>query len=130
MTGSERTAAARLPRSPNSPSQARAFLGHVLSDWGDSDDDGIGELARLLVSELVTNAVFHARSPVEVRVRRARDAIRVEVVDRDPAPPVRLDAEPLSTTGRGVRLVDELAASWGMDLRSEGKVVWFELPLP
>jgi anti-sigma regulatory factor (Ser/Thr protein kinase) len=126
VRGSERTAAARLPPSSTSPSQARAFLAHVLRDWGDGK---VADTARLLVSELVTNAVFHAHSPVEVRVRRGDEALRVEVRDGDPAPPLRCDPQPWSTTGRGVALVDSLAAAWGTERTGDGKIVWFELPL-
>lgn len=128
MRGTERTATARLPLSATSPSQARAFVEHVLHDW-DAEREPVADLARLLVSELVTNAVFHAHSPIELRVRRQPSALRVEVRDDDPAPPVRQTTEPLSTTGRGIELVESLADSWGTERWRDGKVVWFELPL-
>jgi anti-sigma regulatory factor (Ser/Thr protein kinase) len=83
----------------------------------------------LLVSELVTNAVVHAGSPAVVRLDADIERIKVAVADRDAdrAPSI-VEPDPLSSSGRGVLLVDRLAARWGVEPQCEGKVVWFELP--
>ena len=120
-----REATIELPPAPTSPAQARGFICDSLERWGAHD---LTELARLLVSELVTNAVFHAHSSVEVRARLERDRVRIEVRDDDPNPPAPRHAEPWEATGRGLFLVDELARRWGAHpAEPRGKVVWFEL---
>jgi anti-sigma regulatory factor (Ser/Thr protein kinase) len=83
--------------------------------------------AELLVSELVTNSLFHARTAVVVSVDRIGDAIRFSVRDgaRDRVPTLRvLDDEP---GGLGLHLVDRLAARWGVEPHERGKRVWFDL---
>lgn len=83
----------------------------------------------LLVSELVTNAVVHAGSPAVVRLDADVERIKVAVADRDgERAPTIVQPEPFSASGRGVLLVDRLAARWGVEPQHEGKVVWFELP--
>jgi anti-sigma regulatory factor (Ser/Thr protein kinase) len=83
----------------------------------------------LLVSELVTNAVVHAGSPAVVRLDADIERIKVAVADRDrDRAPEIVEAEPFSSSGRGVLLVDRLAARWGVEPQHQGKVVWFELP--
>ena len=85
----------------------------------------------LLVSELVTNAVVHAGSPAVVRLDADVERIKVEVSDRDgDRTPTKVNPEPFSSSGRGVLLVDRLAARWGVEPQCQGKVVWFELPRP
>ncbi len=81
----------------------------------------------LLVSELVTNVVLHARTTVRVSACIDPGRIRVSVGDDDPHhAPRRSGLGMEGTSGRGLRLVDLLASRWGIDLRDESKVVWFE----
>ena len=83
----------------------------------------------LLVSELVTNAVVHAGSPAVVRLDADPDRIKVAVADSEPQKVLSVtDPGPSSSSGRGVLLVDRLAARWGVEPQRTGKVVWFELP--
>jgi anti-sigma regulatory factor (Ser/Thr protein kinase) len=83
----------------------------------------------LLVSELVTNAVVHAGSPAVVRLDADVERIKVAVADSDAdRTPKVVQPEPFSSSGRGVLLVDRLAARWGVEPQRQGKVVWFELP--
>jgi anti-sigma regulatory factor (Ser/Thr protein kinase) len=83
----------------------------------------------LLVSELVTNAVVHAGSPAVVRLDADVERIKVAVADQDAdRAPTVVDPDEQSSSGRGVLLVDRLAARWGVEPQCEGKVVWFELP--
>lgn len=100
---------------------ARAFVRAQLHDWGRDD---IAETAALVVSELVTNAVLHARSPVEVRLVRSGDAVQVRVSDASPTLPRPRPAEEPAITGRGLRLVEAVAAEWGVEPAAPGKVVW------
>ena len=81
----------------------------------------------LLTNELVANAVFHAGTDVEVRVRKVDAGLRVEVSDGSRDLPVREEVDTDRPRGRGLLMVDELATSWGIDLREDGKAVWFEL---
>jgi anti-sigma regulatory factor (Ser/Thr protein kinase) len=98
----------------------------TLSDWscGHLADD-----AALLVSELVTNAVVHARSDVALRLWRTGSGVRVEIADRNPKPVVRRPVDPEAVGGRGLHLVDTLARDWGVRRAEPGKAVWFELPV-
>ncbi len=86
-------------------------------------------MAELLVSELVSNAILHAGSGLEVVVRVLPDRLAVEVHDLGGGQPVRRRYSSLSGTGRGLMLVEELARDWGTVLTESGKFVWFELDL-
>ena len=114
-----------LPPDPSSVKAARAF---VMNNLAPSAPPGQREDACLLVSELVTNAVLHARSAVEVTVRTFVDAIRVEVRDEGPGLPQVLGGVDETMAGRGLHIVEELATRWGVEPVAEGgKVVWFEV---
>jgi anti-sigma regulatory factor (Ser/Thr protein kinase) len=121
MTGPVRLALRAVPASAAS---ARRFVTETLGGWGCDD---FAEAARLLVSELVTNAVLHARTDLEVVVTQSGAGVRVEVRDHNPTAPVVRRYEDEAMTGRGLALVDELAARWGVTRRPDGKAVWFEL---
>ena len=89
--------------------------------------DGAREVAELLVSEMATNAVVHACSPMRISVWRHDSRARIEVRDDDPTPPREVHADPLACGGRGIMLVDSLAAAWGVNRNERGKTIWFEL---
>jgi anti-sigma regulatory factor (Ser/Thr protein kinase) len=118
-----------LPPDPSSPQRARDFVAAVLDVWGDAE---LREQARLLTSELVTNAVMHARTDVTVTVIRddAQQAVRVTVADGSEVPPRRRPYRALATTGRGIAMVARAAKDFGIVIRPGGKTVWFELPIP
>lgn len=91
---------------------------------------GFGDLAaagELCVSELVTNAVLHARSATTVRVRSVGSTVVVEVSDASPVLPVRKRYSNQTTTGRGLMLLETFAADWGVEASDDGKTVWFVL---
>lgn len=88
----------------------------------------LAEDVLLLVSELVTNGVLHARTAVHVLARAEPGRILVAVGDDDPHnPPQPAEPGATATSGRGMRLVDLLASSWGVELGTTSKVVWFEV---
>lgn len=85
------------------------------------------DVAVLLVSELVANAVLHAHTPIRVVLRLNGALLRVEVHDGDRRTPTRKHYSALATTGRGLFLVERLARDWGVSTNPTGKSVWFEL---
>jgi anti-sigma regulatory factor (Ser/Thr protein kinase) len=89
---------------------------------------GAVQQAILLTSELVTNAIVHAGSSIELVVRAHAAVVRVEVIDGDPRPPLRRVLEGDTNSGRGLNLVEALATVWGVDhVPGDGKRVWFEV---
>lgn len=114
----------RLPPDPSSPARARAFVIDALRA-ADREDDA--DLACLLVSETVTNAVLHAGTDVEVRCKVEGVIVRVEARDGSPVMPSLRHYDDEAMTGRGLAMVDALASAWGVDSHPAGKTVWFEL---
>jgi len=99
-------------------------VAETLLRWGRPDQT---EAAVLLTSELVTNAIVHARTQVAVTVQLDDASLRVVVVDESAEPPNRREGADHLGGGRGLRLVEALAASWGVSPEGHGKAVWFEL---
>jgi anti-sigma regulatory factor (Ser/Thr protein kinase) len=88
------------------------------------------ERAQLLASELVTNAVIHAATPLVLSLALDDGVLRVFVEDGDERAPV-MAAERGPHGGFGLHIVEELADAWGTSRRpGGGKVVWFELSVP
>ncbi len=116
-----------LPGAPPSAGKARRFVRSVLAGAGLS---GLADVAELLVSELVSNAILHAGTDLEVVVRIMADRVSVEVHDRGPGAATRRHYSATSGTGRGLVLVEELAREWGTVTTATGKFVWFELAIP
>lgn len=119
-------ACTELPSEPCAAAVGRRFLTVTLAAWNCSEalDD-----ARLLTSEVLTNAICHASGPIQLRVRRGTDELTVEVTDRSPQPPQPRCAEAGDESGRGLLLVDTLADSWGTRPVDPGKTIWFTLRL-
>jgi hypothetical protein len=119
-----------LQAEPASVGEARSFVRRVLADWG--LDEAV-EVVTLLVSELATNAVLHARTSYAVVLSMGLDDLRVEVLDGSSVPPRHRQNSAAAATGRGVAMVDHLAASWGTHQSGElvgfAKGVWFTVPL-
>ena len=82
--------------------------------------------ALLCISEAVTNAVLHARTPIEVIVIDSGAWVRVEVRDGSPLLPEHRMVDETSPTGRGVHLLDRLCSRWGVEVEPAGKTVWLE----
>lgn len=116
-----------FPATPESVREARHVVMATLIEASCTPDTI--EVARLLVSELVTNVLRHARSEsVTVEVVVHEPAFRVAVHDEDPAMPQPRDASAEDLDGRGLALVDMLAERWAAEQKDpKGKVTWFEL---
>jgi anti-sigma regulatory factor (Ser/Thr protein kinase) len=89
--------------------------------------DGLRDTAALLTSEVVTNSVLHARTDVDITVTRLDDGVAIEVSDGSRRAPVRRIQLDEATTGRGVELLQQLAAQWDVRLHDGGKTVRFTL---
>ncbi|MEU9981038.1 ATP-binding protein [Streptomyces sp. NPDC050856] len=115
-----------LPREPGSAATARRLVRVALTAWGLDD---VAEDGALIVTELVANAVRHARrDSVRVVVERpGASRVRIGVVDLSKAPPMRGEPGPEDEGGRGLVLVAALAADWGTEPLPWGKRVWAEL---
>jgi serine phosphatase RsbU (regulator of sigma subunit)/anti-sigma regulatory factor (Ser/Thr protein kinase) len=113
---------------PGQISSARADIRALLHDWTSPDQM---ESAVLLVSELVTNVLVHtdhdARLIADVNGMPGTRRLHVEVGDRSDDMPHLRDPGELASSGRGLFLIEELADSWGVDPRGDGKSIWFEL---
>jgi len=117
----------RLPASPDAPRKARELLRracpttpvHLLHD------------AELLTSEIVTNVVKHVGGMITMVVECDVHKLAVAVADDSPDEPVLRRSATKDLGGRGIQLVDHLAAMWGCKPRGDGKgkIVWFRVAL-
>src|SRR4051812_12464341 len=116
-----------LDGSVDCASEARVFLRRVLDAWDCEDPD---QIAVLLTSEVVANAVVHAatRLALDVFWDSEAETLRIEVRDGDDRPPRNRHPSIDAVGGRGIMLVESLARRWGSEPDGHGKVVWFELP--
>lgn len=114
----------RLSADLASVPRARRFADEALRRWNCAD---VLDTVSLLVTELVTNAIRHAGSAEDVKVRLFADTIRLEVSDPSPALPHRGDASPDAESGRGLLLVEAMSTDWGAEWTSGGKRVWAEV---
>ena len=113
---------------PRAASKARAFVRRQCSSWE------LGELAEtviLLANELVTNAIIHARTRLDLRLELRGRRLRIAVRDHG-SRPVRLRAiDEQAEHTRGLVIVDRAAKAWGVDDQpGGGKVVWCTLDVP
>ena len=137
MGAEVRVASAAYQPEPKAAAAARRFVRDTLQDWvvtGAADGHGLVDDAVLLTSELVTNAVVHAGTQVQVTCRLADGAVEVVVSDGHPGRLVpeapERDAVPSERTGgRGLLLPAALASAWGVAYGRASKAVWFRLAL-
>jgi len=113
-----------LPPEPASAGRARAFVADMLEVWDCNDTE---EIAGLLTSEVVTNAVRHAGGDLVLEVSLQAGTLRISTLDRGPMWTQPIPADPHDSHGRGLLLVDSLARRWGVEQRATGKTVWFEV---
>jgi anti-sigma regulatory factor (Ser/Thr protein kinase) len=115
----------RLARGPAAVAEARSQVRAAIAVWNAPVDT---DIAVLLTSELVTNAVRHTEGEtVTLGIRRGRDRLRVDVHDMSPSPPVPTKASADDEAGRGLMLVSDLSTEWGSYRTPMGKVVYFTL---
>ena len=114
-----------LPRNPSSVATARRFIEARAAAW--SFPAPAGEQLVLIGSELVTNAVLHARTELTLTLERRGDRVRISVKDRSQAPATLRHYRADALTGRGLGVVATLSDSWGISAAADGKVVWAEL---
>ena len=120
----------RLPLPPHkiASRQAQRVLEWALRDWGVNDVSV--ENARIVVSELVANALTHSIDVFTLTLRLAENGVLVEVWDSSDTLPVVGLPDGLSINGRGMFLVDALSKEWSVTHESEGgKTVWARIAL-
>jgi anti-sigma regulatory factor (Ser/Thr protein kinase) len=119
-----------VPPDPAEISVARQFMRRTLSAWGIHED--IQDTAVLCLSELVTNAVIHTPAGCGVVLLHRSDVLTISVRDSGTATHALNDpgADPLAVQGRGLRLVDAIAARWGSSSDESGTTVSCELATP
>ncbi|MFC7527980.1 ATP-binding protein [Actinoplanes sp. GCM10030250] len=126
LPGAERLSLTLTP-DPDAPSVARNLVSDACLAWGLVH---LLHPSRLVMSELVTNAVEHAGTEIRVVVTRRGAGLHLSVADDDPRLPEMIQLTrprpdvPLDVRGRGLRTVQETAVQWGSVPAGKGKVVW------
>lgn len=115
-----------LPAGTIAVPAARHFTAQVMADWPIPAQTR--EIAELVVSELVGNAVQHGDGIAELGLSLGDEVIRVEVVDNSPVLPVLLSPEPAGDRHRGLLIVAAVSRDWGARREARGKTVWADLP--
>jgi anti-sigma regulatory factor (Ser/Thr protein kinase) len=110
--------------SAESVARARRLVATQLDAWSLSE---ISDDARLVASELLTNAALHAQPPIKMRLARLNSGVRLEVSDGSREMPLMVRAGDDVMTGRGWTLVEALSHDWGVTPVSDGKLVWATL---
>jgi anti-sigma regulatory factor (Ser/Thr protein kinase) len=106
----------------NAPGLARLAVQEFCEELG---VDGDGDSAQLVASELVTNAVVHAGTDIDLTLRLIPPLLHVAVRDGSTQPARIADiVDQSSPSGRGLLLVDALSTAWGSVVLNSGKVVW------
>ena len=115
-----------LRRHPSETGRARRTVAGLCMDL----DTEVVEVAQLLTTELVTNALKHGRGDIILAITRDDCDLRVDVTDDGPGTPQIGSGGPDELGGRGLMVVEALATMWGVapGLRPSGKTVWFSLP--
>lgn len=112
---------------PSSPGMARRRTREALEQRGLHH---AVDVAVLVVSELATNAILHARTDFDVRLSFSATHVRIEVHDGSNAGGFVRHFTAQSTSGRGLRMVESVAESWGIERNTgAGKTIWAELPV-
>jgi Histidine kinase-like ATPase domain len=121
------TQRAELEPRPASAAAARRMVRAFVATHRLGDD--LGDSLCLVASELVTNAVLHARTPLALTLELRPGVARIAVRDQSPATLAVRSYSSEAVTGRGLAVVAALSRTWGMVADGEGKLVWAEFPL-
>ena len=114
-----------VPLSVESPRSARGFVTDQMQRWGYAP---IASDAALVTSELVTNAVQHASEPFALEIVDLHNGVVVTVEDAGNELPLPRNPGPAVMGGRGLFIVDFIAAAWGAwRIPDAGKFVWFRV---
>ncbi|MDT7569846.1 MAG: hypothetical protein QOE05_20 [Actinomycetota bacterium] len=101
----------------------RRLVAEALSEW---ELDSLAYTATLLTSEVLTNSLLHARTPIVLTVERASsNTVTISVHDESPLVPRRRNHAQDATTGRGLELLDRLSQSWRVQPDATGKTLTF-----
>ena len=111
---------------PQQVAVGRRFTRQTLTAWQHTD---LADTACLLVSEILTNAVHHARQMIGLRLHHTAGEVIAEITDDNTQLPQRTLPAAADESGRGLTLVEALAGTWGARLSSTGKTVWFTLAI-
>ena len=111
---------------PQQVAVGRRFTRQTLTAWQHTD---LADTACLLVSEILTNAVHHARQMIGLRLHHTAREVIAEITDDNTQLPQRTLPAAADESGRGLTLVEALAGTWGARLSSTGKTVWFTLAI-
>jgi anti-sigma regulatory factor (Ser/Thr protein kinase) len=128
----EQSVSCLLEREPTEVRRAREETRKALFGWGFGEH---AEVAALIVSEYVTNALAHGEGPIRVRISCGSRHLRIEVHDDGSGRPVRRPVTAGSESGRGLEVVDGLLAPQGGrrtvrgDRTGAGKTVCAVIPL-
>src|SRR5438045_2213192 len=114
-----------LTADPSAPAVARGHINANLNARGVPEP--VIDVMALLTSEVVTNARLHGGEALDLELVISDRVLRVAVGDPCPSPPVVL-SDPSADAGRGMRMVEQLAGTWGTTDTDDGKRVWFEVP--
>ena len=121
----------RLPAHPSSVGLARRLVRGAAAASGTTLPGDLLEDAELLISELVSNAILHAGTPVDVAISiETPTSLLVSVGDGSRRAPARRHYGTIAATGRGLRLLEHMSDDWGVSPRPHGKTVWFRLSTP
>lgn len=111
-------------------SPARHKVVDCVRAWGVALSDEVADTIRLVVSELISNAVIHGAGPVTVVLHHRPGRLVIVVSDRDQQAPVASCAAEGDESGRGLALVAHFAVRSGWEPLAHGKRVWAEIELP
>ncbi|MCP9206893.1 ATP-binding protein [Streptomyces sp. NEAU-Y11] len=115
-----------MPPDPFCVAQTRCIAAALLRLWEIADT--LAEDVRVVISELVTNAIKHGHGIVSLRMRHCEDELRIEVTDGSPAPAELNHPDEEDESGRGVYLVAVLASGWGVS--HQGRTTWATFHAP
>ncbi|MBG6105850.1 ATP-binding protein [Micromonospora vinacea] len=122
-----RRAHLRLAADNQSPAAGRRLIAHHCRNWG---MHSTADRAMVVASELISNAVMHAETEVDITVAALANVLRISVRDRTkgvPRPTVAADSDQLAEGGRGLPIINALANDWGFFAFGDGKTVWAQI---